>query len=95
MLGVGTLVVERLSVLRIEIDSLRASFDSEQFRMCLCRAGRYCADLCIFLCEERLRLPRAEVPLLQSGQLVDLAPEGFESLSSNLEIELFRNLDNL
>ena len=95
MLGVGTLAVERLSVLRIEIDSRRASFDSEQFRMCLCRAGRCCADLCMLLCEERLRLPRVKVLLLQSGQLVDFAPEGFESLSSNLEIELFRNLDDL
>jgi len=95
VLGVGTLAVERLSVLRIEIDSLRASFDSEQSKLRLCRAGRYCADLCMFLCEERLRLPRAEVLPLQSGQLVDFAPEGFESLSSNLEIELFRNLDDL
>src|SRR5207245_5256262 len=55
-------------------------------------AVRICARACASGGSD---LPRAEILLLQSGQGVDLAPESFESLSSDLEIKLFRNLDHL
>src|SRR2546428_8925152 len=60
-----------------------------------CKVGCPCADSCRYLCEWSSSLPRAEILLLQSGQGVDLAPESFESLSSDFEIKLFRNLDHL
>jgi hypothetical protein len=75
-IGLLPLVTERLSVPQKEVLCLRLGFDSDEFIIRPCRPGFSCATLCKCLCKESSGLPRVEVLALQSGQVVDFAPEG-------------------